>query len=190
MTKSSGSSRVPDCFQALGAVVVSRQQIADSVAQLADKLARQYRGKELTILAVMTGAMIFVADLIRRLPLRVRLNVISVGSYGDSTASNGKPYIGPLCDDLAGQDVLIVDDILDSGLTLKALIEKVQSMNPGSVRTCVLLRKVRVQPAAVEVDYMGLDIEDKFVVGYGLDYDNCYRNLPDVRKLHPDGAIG
>ena len=178
----SDESRGPD--RTIGRVVVSAERIRLRVDELAEQIVKCYQGRELVVLAVMTGALVFLADLIRRLPLMMRLTLVSASSYvGAATCSNGIKSIGEVCDSLAGKDVLIVDDILDSGHTLRAVIEQVSRRAPRSVRTCVLLRKVRDVADRPTVDFAGFDIQDEFVVGYGLDHDNLYRNLPDVRIL-------
>jgi hypoxanthine phosphoribosyltransferase len=166
-------------------VLVSRRRIARRVGELADAIAARYAGRELTILAVLTGSLIFVSDLIRRLPLRMRLDLVSVCSYpGTATTSQGPHIETELGDELRGKDVLIVDDILDSGKTVEALVTAVESAGAASVGTCVLLRKRRDDlPDRIGVDLFGFDVEPEFVVGYGLDYDRLYRNLPEICSL-------
>ncbi len=166
-------------------VVVSQARINRRVRELAQDIERSFRGRQLVILAVMTGSLIFLADLIRRLPQMVRLVLVSARSYrGKCTSPLGRPVIGCIPAELAGADVLIIDDILDTGGTLGRLLREVHKRRPRSVRTCVLLKKVRPgvnhRPGA---DFVGFEIEDQFVVGYGLDYDNLYRNLPDICVL-------
>jgi hypoxanthine phosphoribosyltransferase len=164
-------------------MVLSRQQIERRVEQLADEIARCYQGRQMTILAVMTGSLVFLADLIRRLPLMVRLNLISIRSYGSTTCSSGPGAFDDLPTTLKAADVLIIDDILDTGRTLQALQAKARALGPSSLRTCVLLKKTRPGEQRPEVDFAGFEIGDEFVVGYGLDFDNLYRNLPDVWAL-------
>jgi hypoxanthine phosphoribosyltransferase len=165
-------------------VVVTAEEIRRRVDELAASIAQRYEGRELVVLAVMTGALVFLADLIRRLPVMMRLTLVSASSYsGSTTTSNGIKSIGEVSDMIHGRDVLIIDDIIDSGHTMRALIEQVRRKAPLTVRTCVLLRKVRPgvdQPAA---DFLGFEIADEFVVGYGLDFDNLYRNLPDLNAM-------
>ena len=166
-------------------VVVSAERIARRVDELAASIAQCYPGGDLVILGVMTGSLVFLADLIRRLPIPLRLSLITACSYdGATTCSNGIKSIGEVSDLIQGRDVLIVDDIIDSGHTLRALVGQVARKSVRSVRTCVLLRKVRAdvdQPAA---DFLGFEIADEFVVGYGLDYNHLYRNLPDLNTMH------
>ena len=167
-------------------VVVNRRQIARRVGALARQIAAAYDRQELSLLAAMTGSLIFLADLIRRLPLRMRLNVVSISSYGSAMQSRGPRLLTPLPGDFAAKNVLIIDDILDSGQTLELLLKKVRAMNPASLRSCVLLEKNRPDlPHRVQADFVGFHIPDNFVVGYGLDYDSLYRNLPDICVLKP-----
>ncbi|MEO0586806.1 MAG: phosphoribosyltransferase family protein, partial [Planctomycetota bacterium] len=145
----------------------------------------------LTIVPVLTGSVIFVADLIRCIPLRMRIKLISVSSYpGQATASVGPDRLtatlSALPEDMAGHHVLVIDDILDSGHTLRFVREAITARNPDTFRSCVLLRKQRDVAMATPVDYVAFDIPDAFVVGYGLDYDDEYRNLPEVCTLKPD----
>jgi hypoxanthine phosphoribosyltransferase len=162
------------------------------VDELAAGIGQCYQGRELVVLAVMTGALVFLADLIRRLPMTMRLSLVSASSYsGATTTSNGIKSIGDVSDMIRGRDVLIIDDIIDSGHTLRALIEQVRRRAPQSVRTCVLLRKLRPGADQPPADFLGFEIADEFVVGYGMDFDNLYRNLPDLNALHlaqPEGA--
>jgi len=166
-------------------VVVSAEQIRQRVDELARQIAESYGDRELVVLAVMTGSLIFLADLIRRLPMTVRLCLISCKSYpGAATSSQGIQSIERLPDSLTGRDVLVVDDILDSGQTIKAVLNGLTELRPRSVKTCVLLKKSREgSDGRVTADFLGFEIGDEFVVGYGLDYDNFYRNLPEIRVI-------
>ncbi|MCC7146992.1 MAG: hypothetical protein IT443_11155 [Phycisphaeraceae bacterium] len=144
---------------------------------------------EITIIPILTGSIIFVADLIRRLPLRLRIRLVSVSSYaGPTTSSRGarlQQDLTNLPPSLAGSFVLLIDDILDSGQTLTLASQLIGARQPAQLRTCVLLRKNRPQAMAFPVDYVCFDIPDQFVVGYGLDYNGYYRNLPDIVTLKP-----
>ena len=166
-------------------VVVSADRIAQRVSILAEQIDRTYHGRELTIVAVMTGALVFLADLVRRLNLMVRVEVASVRSYPDGATRSGPARFRlPPAEGIAGKDVLVLDDILDSGATITLLMDTVASMSPASLRSCVLMRKSRPELThRIGVDFAGFDIEDEFVVGYGLDFDNLYRNLPDICVL-------
>ncbi len=171
-------------------VILSRQQISKRVQELAHQITHDYSppkiadDSRLTIIAVMTGAMVFCSDLVRQTPLRLRIATLRVSSYpGAATSTQGAKLVEAQLDGVAGSHVLLVDDILDSGNTLRLLVPMLQSYQPASVRTCVLLRKDRPEAKAFAVDYVGFDIPDEFVVGYGLDYDDYYRNLPDIASL-------
>jgi len=183
-------------------VLISRQDIAERVAatahQITDDLSRPVAGggadrtdaAALTIIPILTGSIIFVADLIREMPLPMQIHLVSVTSYPErSTLSRGAQLrrdLTQLPASLDGADVLIIDDILDTGRTLALVRELVAERNPRSLRTCVLLRKQLPGIDRVPVDYVCFDIPDAFVVGYGLDFNNCYRNLPDVVTLRPE----
>lgn len=141
-------------------------------------------GDEIVLVPILVGSMIFVADLIRHLPQKIRISVVTVSSYpGTATRSQGVRIEGSLPDDLAAKHVLIVDDILDSGRTISRIRAELEARGPRSLRACVLLRKRVPAALAVECEYVGFDIPDEFVVGYGLDYDNYYRNLPEIGVL-------
>lgn len=189
---SGGASRPPaGSDEQIARVVVTRTQIARRVRGLAGRIAAGYAGRELTILAVLTGSVIFLADLIRHMPLRMRLNLVSVSSYPRrATTSQGPRFVLPEMD-LAGKDVLVLDDILDSGRTLSCIVEAIKGLRPASVGTCVLVRKDRPDiKGRIEPDFWGFDTNNEFLVGYGLDFDNLYRNLPDICTLrHAGGGV-
>ncbi len=176
-------------------VILSRQRISRRVQELAEEITRDLsphvsRESHLTIVSVMTGAMVFCSDLVRQLPLQLRIATMRVSSYpGIATNTQGAKLVEAQFDGLAGGRVLLVDDILDSGSTLRLLVPMLKSHGALEVKTCVLLRKKRPEAMATPVDYVGFDIPDEFVVGYGLDYDDYYRNLPDIVSLKP-GIIG
>jgi len=157
------------------------------IDELAARITEDYRGKELTVVAVLTGALMFTADLLRRIPLPLKLDCVSVASYHGGMETSGEVKFDQLSlPDIEGRHVLIVDDILDSGLTLDAITQRFQrECGPLSVRICVLLSKRKSRRREVEAAYVGFEIEDEFVVGYGLDYQERYRNLPFVGVLKP-----
>ena len=170
-------------------VLIDRQAIGRRVGELAAEIAEGFGrdapdSAELTLLPILTGSVIFLADLIRQLPVMMRLRLVSVSSYpGATTVSLGPQLQSELPEDLSGAALLIVDDILDSGRTLTMVQEMVRPRRPALVRTCVLLRKELLSAMAVPAEYVGFDIPDQFVVGYGLDFDGYYRNLPDIVTL-------
>jgi hypoxanthine phosphoribosyltransferase len=184
-------------------VLIPREEIAQRVRRVAEQITADLVGPDpagdgafggpervqITLIPILTGSFMFVADLIRHLPLYMRINLVSVSSYpGASTASRGarlNEALTSLPESLAGQHVLVIDDILDSGSTLRLVNELLARRRPASLRTCVLLRKRRPQAMAVPVQYVCFDIPDAFVVGYGLDFDGYYRNLPDIVTLRP-----
>ncbi len=178
-------------------VLLDRHTIAARVADLADQIVGDFakdvgdadlhadQPKELTLVPLLTGSIIFLADLIRQLPLMMRIRLLNVSAYpGKATTNQGVTiHDDHGYESLAGKHVLIVDDILDSGRTITAVRSRIDTQNPASVRVCVLLRKAIASARAVHADYVGFDIPDAFVVGYGLDYDGYYRNLPEVVTL-------
>lgn len=170
-------------------VLISAEQVASRVHAMALDICRDYpddaaHEKGLVLVPVLTGAFMFLADLVRHLPHKIRIEVVTVSSYpGATTVSKGAALVGVLPQDLEGRDVLVIDDILDSGQTLGLLQDEIRKRHPRTVRTCVFLRKSTPRVREVECEYVGFDIPDEFVVGYGLDYDGLYRNLPYVGVL-------
>lgn len=181
------ATTAPHLYRDIARIALTRRQLQRRVRQLAKQIAADTTSGELSILAVMTGSFIFLADLVRNLPMKMRMDVISVCSYpGKAMRSLGVKDAIELPTSLAGKDLLIVDDILDSGQTLGGLIAAARLRRPSRLRTCVLLRKDRPDlPGRLGVDYVGFDVQDEFVVGYGLDYDHFYRNLPEIGVLRP-----
>lgn len=171
----------------IGQILISRDRIARRLDELAGDIAALYGPSDegLTIVAVLAGALIFAADLIRRLPLRMRIGLLMVGSYAGT--SGGQPRIMlEAAGQIRGRHVLVVDDILDSGRTMQTVLAEMARHEPASLRSCVLLRKIDRAPKEMYVDFVGFDIDDVFVVGYGLDYDDQYRNWPDIAVLRPE----
>jgi hypoxanthine phosphoribosyltransferase len=169
-------------------VLISQQQIAQRVRELAEQITRDHSGDgaaaEVTIVPILTGALVFCADLIRHIPMHMQIGLLTVSSYpGASIRTQGSQVIGRQIGDLTGRHVLVLDDILDSGGTLKLVLPILRDAGAASVKCCVLLRKDRPAAREVDVDYLGFDIPDEFVVGYGLDFNNYYRNLPDIVTL-------
>jgi hypoxanthine phosphoribosyltransferase len=167
-------------------VLIPADQIKARVAAMARQVLEDMgdHAEELTIVPILTGAMILTADLIREMPRRLKINLMTVSSYpGSALRSQGANLVAKQLGDVAGRHVLLVDDILDSGGTLKLVTAILRELGAASVRSLVLLRKNLPTPPQAEADYVGFPIPDEFVVGYGLDYDNVYRNLPDICTL-------
>jgi hypoxanthine phosphoribosyltransferase len=154
---------------------------------IAARVSSDYRDRELTVIAVLHGSLMFVADLLRRIPLPLKLDCVSVASYhGKAQSSSEVVFKEVTVPDVVGRDVLILDDILDSGHTLAAIREMLETAKPRSIRVCVLLSKRKQRAREVYADYVGFEIEDEFVVGYGLDFRERYRNLPYVGVLRKE----
>ena len=155
--------------------------------ELAAHITTDYRERELTVVAILNGSLILMADLLRRIPLPLKLDCLSVASYHGGTKSVGELMFRQIpLPDITGRHVLILDDILDSGMTLATIREKLDAAGPLSIRICVLLEKKRTRVLPVEPDYVGFEIADEFVVGYGLDYMERYRNLPCIGVLREE----
>ncbi len=167
-------------------VLLDAPTIQARIAAMATEVARDFDGKLLTVIAIMDGGLFFVADLLRGIDLPLRLVTMGASSYHGTTQSSGEVRIQwPPTLDLKGQHVLLLDDILDTGLTLGALQKRLRAEGAASVKTAVLLQKRRAHVCEVQVDYAGFDIEDEFVVGYGMDYQGRFRNLPCIGILKP-----
>ena len=180
-----------DMMNDIKEILIDKDQLAERVRELGEEIAADYAGKEILMIGVLRGAVIFMADLARAISLPVALDFMAVSSYGASTSSSGIVRIlKDLDEDLAGKHVLIVEDIIDSGLTLNYLVENLKSRQPASVKLCTLLNKPSRRKASVHVDYNGFTIPDYFVVGYGLDFAEKYRNLPFIGILKPEAYGG
>ena len=168
------------------AVRVSEQQLKDTVAQLGAQISQDYAGKDLVLVSILKGAVVFMADLMRAVTIPCSIDFMVVSSYGAGTTTTGLvKIIKDLDSDLSGKDVLIVEDILDTGVTLSNLVPMLKMRDPNSVRICAILDKPSRRRADIQADYIGFQVPDEFVVGYGLDYDEKYRNLPYVGVLKP-----
>ena len=168
-------------------VLLSEEEIGRRVAELGAAITRDYTGQDLLILFVLKGALIFVADLIRHIDMHVRLDFMVVSSYGARTESSGSVRIvTDMRTDVRGRHVLIVEDIIDSGLTLKEIIGHLDVRHPASVEVCTLLSKPACRQMELDVRYVGFEIPDAFVVGYCLDFNERYRNLPFIGVLKPE----
>jgi len=180
--------RTVDLHGDVGEVLLTEAQIAERVAQLGARISEDYAGRTLTLVSVLKGSLPFMADLMRAIELPLRIDLMEVSSYGGATTeSSGLVRIlKDLSASIEGEDVLIVEDIIDTGLTLNYLIRYLRGKNPKSLRICTLLDKPARRLVEIPVDYIGFQIPDQFVVGYGLDYGEVYRNLRFVGVLKPD----
>ncbi len=171
----------------LGEVILSRDTITRRVKELADEIANDYgKDKPVVVVGILTGAAFFLTDIVRELPddMDVRVDFMSVASYGDNTESSGVVRIfHDLKSSIEGKHVIVVEDIVDSGLTLSHLIGLLEGRHPASLKVCVLLDKYERRKTEVKVDYCGFRIPDKFVVGYGLDYAGKWRHLKDIKYV-------
>lgn len=173
--------------QDLEKVILSKEQLTDRVKELGLQLTKEFQDKQLIVVGILRGAALFMADLIREIDLPMEIDFMAVSSYGVATKSSGVVRIlKDLDSTITGKDVLIVEDIVDSGLTLKYIVENLQSRKPNSIKICTLLDKPSRRVAGIDVQYNGFVIPDEFVVGYGLDYGEKYRNLPYIGVLKPE----
>ncbi len=162
-------------------VLCSKEEIDERIAELGAKISEDYRGEKLHVISLLKGSFIFAADLVRQIDVPLKISFIRTSSYGHVEVSSGEVKIDMMIkDSIEGEHILIVDDITDSGITMSKVIEHIQGLKPATVKTCVLLDKPDRRQTDVEADYIGFSIEDKFVVGYGLNYGEYYRNVPYV----------
>ncbi len=164
-------------------ILVPEQAIRAKVAELGERISRDYQDKDLLLIGLLRGAIVFLSDLMRAITIPVQLDFIGISSYGASTESGAVRLVMDLETDIAGRHVLIVEDIVDTGKTLAYLVETLKARQPASLRICALLDKPERRQVPIQVDYVGFAIPDKFVVGYGLDFAEGYRNLPFVGVL-------
>ncbi|MGI6706062.1 MAG: hypoxanthine phosphoribosyltransferase [Clostridia bacterium] len=168
-------------------ILIPYEDIEKRIKELGKEISREYEGKDLLMVGILKGAVLFYADLAKCIDTLLRMDFMAVSSYGSTTVSSGVVRIlKDLDESIEGRDVLIVEDIVDTGLTLHYLVKNLQSRNPGSLRICCLLDKPSRRLVDIKPDYIGFEIPDEFVVGYGLDYDEIYRNLRDICILKPD----
>lgn len=167
----------------VGRVLITEEQIAQRVREIAARLTHDFAGRDLVVVAVLNGTIMFLADLIRHLSIPLRLDFIGVSSYGLGSESGELVFTKELRLDVRGRDVLLVDDILDTGKTLRRVLEKLRELKPRRIKVCVLLEKAARRIEKVKADYVGFSIPDLFVVGYGLDFAENYRNLPFIGVL-------
>lgn len=171
-------------------VLISEEKIRQKVDEIAGEINKDYKGKPLLIIGVLKGANVFVADLIRKIDIPVILDFMAISSYGTSTESSGAVKIlKDLDEDIKGMHVLVVEDIIDTGLTLSYLSKNLESRGAQSITLCTLLDKPERRKASINVKYKGFDIPDKFIVGYGIDFAEKYRNLPFIGVLKPEAYV-
>jgi len=172
-------------------ILIDEPAILARLDGLAEEITKDYQGKDFTVIALLNGSIIFMADLLRRIPLPLTLDCLRVSSYHGGTETTGKVTFHQMnMPEVRGRHVLLLDDILDSGLTLAAVSARIMEEQPASVRVCVLLKKRKERYAHADSDYTGFEIGDEFVVGYGLDYQERYRNLPFIGVLRPEMTRG
>jgi hypoxanthine phosphoribosyltransferase len=177
-----------DLLADIAEVLLTEEQIESKVTELGQRISADYAGRELTLVSVLKGSLPFMADLMRRISLPLRIDLMEVSSYGGtSTESSGLVRIlKDLSAPIEGRDVLLVEDIIDTGLTLNYLIRYLKGKNPRSIKVCSLLDKPARRLVEIPIDYVGFEIPDAFVVGYGLDFSEVYRNLRFVGVLRPE----
>jgi hypoxanthine phosphoribosyltransferase len=159
----------------------TKDEIATAVSQLADEISREYRGKHPLLIAVLKGSFVFLADLIRQLDFPLEIEFIRLSSYGKGTESSGKVRMTPgTAPQIKGRHVLVIEDIIDTGLTAAFLLDHLRQKKPASLKLCSLTDKEAWRQVMVNIDYKGLIVPDKFIVGYGIDCDERYRHLPDI----------
>ncbi len=162
-------------------VLCSQEQISEKLKELGEKISKDYEGKNLLVISLLKGSFIFCADLVRQITVPVKIEFMTTSSYGHSEESSGTvQVVSDVKSNLEGYDVLVVDDITDSALTMDFVMKHLKTKNPNSIKSCVLLDKPSRRKVELVPDYCGFEIEDKFVVGYGLNYGDYYRNVPYV----------
>ena len=173
--------------KAIQEVLFTEEQLRAKVQEIGKQIEKDYAGQEIMLIGVLRGSFVFMADLARAIDLPCTLDFMSVSSYGKGTKSSGQVQITKdLSEDITGRNVIVIEDILDSGNTLSYLLKMLENRNPASIRLCTLLDKPDRRVKPVEVHYQGFEIPDAFVVGYGLDYAEQYRNLPYIGILKPE----
>jgi len=166
--------------------LISQREINKKVKELADRISKDYKG-EILVIGILKGAWVFMADLVRRLRIPVRCDFLTLSSYGSSTQTSGVvKIVSDLTISIKGRDVLIVEDIVDTGITLNYIKELLRLREPSSLKICALLDKPARHRTEIEIDYLGFTVPDKFVVGYGIDYDERFRNLPYIGYIEFD----
>lgn len=168
-------------------VLIEPQRLASRVREMGAQLTRDYRGKELTIVSILKGAVFFASDLVRSIDLPLTMEFLGVSSYLGTETTGEVRITSDMTKPMAGKDLLIVEDIIDTGLTMKFIMENLQARHPASLKVCALLEKPARAVTRIDIDYRGFTIDDVFVVGYGLDYSERFRNLPFIGTLKSGG---
>ena len=172
-----------DLLNDIAEILVPEDAIRAKVAELGQRISQDYQGEDLLLIGLLRGAIVFLSDLMRAIDIPVQLDFIGISSYGANTQSGAVRLVMDLETDITGRHVLVVEDIVDTGKTLSYLVENLRARQPASLRVCALLDKPERRQVPIEVDYVGFEIPDKFVVGYGLDFSEGYRNLPFIGVL-------
>jgi hypoxanthine phosphoribosyltransferase len=174
-----------------GTMLVTSEEIQDKVCELGERITEDYRGEDLLLVGILRGAVVFLSDLMRHLELSCEIDFMDISSYGSGTSSSGVVRIlKDLEEDITDRHVLVVEDIIDTGLTLSYLTRILGARKPASLEICTLLSKPSRRQADIEVKYLGFEVPDEFVVGYGIDFAGRYRNLRDIRALKSEDAGG
>lgn len=165
-------------------VLISEEEVDRKIREIAEKISEDYKGRTVTLICILKGSVFFTCELAKRITVPVKLDFMSVSSYGSGTESSGRvKIVKDLDDSIEGKDIIVIEDIIDSGRTLSHLLTLLSARKPNSIKLCTLLDKPERRVVPVDVDYTGFSIPDKFVVGYGLDYDQNYRNLPYIGAI-------
>ena len=176
-----------DMMNDIERVLLTQEQIESKIKEMGAEITKDYQGKTPVLVAVLKGAFIFMADLVRAIEIPCTVDFMVVSSYGKSTQTSGSvKIIKDLDTNIEGKDVIIVEDILDNGITLSNLIRVLNQRNPNSIKICTLFDKPARHKVDIQVDYNGLEVPDEFIVGYGLDYAEIYRNYPEIAVLKPE----
>jgi hypoxanthine phosphoribosyltransferase len=185
MVQAQRQARVPDLRGDIGHILISEEEIRSKVRELGAQVTADYTGRSVTLVSVLKGSLPFMADLMRAIEVPVQIDLMEVSSYGGATTETSGlvRILKDLSSSIAGRDVLIVEDIIDTGLTLNYLLRYLRGKNPASLRICALLDKPARRLVEIPIDYTGFTIPDEFVVGYGLDFGEFYRNLPFIGVL-------
>ncbi|MCJ7667099.1 MAG: hypoxanthine phosphoribosyltransferase [Anaerolineae bacterium] len=176
-----------DMRQDIAEVLITEEEIKAKTKELAQRITQDYRGKDLLLVCILKGGMMFLADLMREIEIPLDIDFMAISSYGNATESTGVVRIlMDLATPIKGRNILIVEDIIDTGRTLHYITQNLRTRNPASLKICTLLDKRARRVIDIPLDYVGFEVPDKFVVGYGLDYGQVYRNLPFIGVLKPE----